>query len=112
VSRILTSSIRRGDIAARYGGDEFCLLLHGAGIEEAMEVAGRIRERVSALYPTSGNATVSISIGVATLADHGDGRGLLASADGALYAAKEGGRDRVVRADTLQEAPPLLTTQL
>ena len=55
---------------------------------------------------------VSISIGVATLSEHRDGSELLASADDAMYAAKEGGRDRVVRADTLQEAPPHLATQL
>ena len=55
---------------------------------------------------------MTISIGVATLAGHHDGNELLASADDAMYAAKEGGRDRVVRADTLQEAPPHLATQL
>ena len=112
VSRILTSSIRRGDVAARYGGDEFCVLLHGADIDKALEVAERIRERVAELYVRRGDAAVTISIGVATLAEHRDGKELLASADGAMYAAKEGGRDRVVRADTLQEAPPHLATQL
>jgi diguanylate cyclase (GGDEF)-like protein len=112
VSRILTSSTRRGDVAARYGGDEFCVLLRGVGIEEALEVAERVRERVAELCVPSGEAGVSISIGVATLSGHRDGRGLLASADDAMYAAKEGGRDRVVRADTLQEAPPQLATQL
>ena len=112
VSRILASSIRRGDVAARYGGDEFCVLLRGAGIDEALEVAERVRERVAELYVTSGEAAVSISIGVATLSEHRDGNELLASADDAMYAAKEGGRDRVVRADTLQEAPPHLATQL
>jgi diguanylate cyclase (GGDEF)-like protein len=112
VSRILTSSIRRGDVAARYGGDEFCVLLRGAGIDEALEVAERVRERVAELYVTSGEAAVSISIGVATLSEYCDGNELLAGADDAMYAAKEGGRDRVVRADTLQEAPPHLATQL
>ena len=106
VSRILTSSIRRGDVAARYGGDEFCVLLRGAGIDEAMEVAERVRERVDQLYVVAGDAGVSISIGVATLSERRDGQELLASADRAMYAAKDGGRDRVVRADTLQEARP------
>ena len=54
VSRILTSSIRRGDVAARYGGDEFCVLLRGADIDEALEVAERVRERVAELYVTPG----------------------------------------------------------
>ena len=112
VSRILTSSIRRGDVAARYGGDEFCLLLRGAGIDKALEVAERVRERVAELYVQAGDAGVSISIGVATLSEHRDGKELLASADDAMYAAKQAGRDRVVRADTLQEAPPHLATLL
>ena len=112
VSRILTSSIRRGDVAARYGGDEFCLLLRGAGIDKALEVAERVRERVAELYVQAGDAGVSISIGVAALSEHRDGKELLASADDAMYAAKQAGRDRVVRADTLQEAPPHLATLL
>jgi diguanylate cyclase len=112
VSRILTSSIRRGDVAARYGGDEFCVLLRGAGIDEAMEVAERIRERVDQLYVAAGDARASISIGVATLSERRDGQELRASADRAMYAAKDSGRDRVIRADTLQEARPRLATQL
>ena len=112
VSRILTSSIRRGDVAARYGGDEFCVLLRGAGIDAAMEVAERVRERVEQLCVVTGDAGVSISIGVATLSECRDGQELLASADRAMYAAKDCGRDRVVRADTLQEARPQLATQL
>jgi diguanylate cyclase (GGDEF)-like protein/putative nucleotidyltransferase with HDIG domain len=112
VSRILTSSIRRGDVAARYGGDEFCVLLRGADIDTALEVAERVRERVAELYVQARDTGVSISIGVATLAEQRDGKKLLASADEAMYAAKQAGRDRVVRADTLREAPPQLATQL
>ncbi len=112
VSRILTSSIRRGDVAARYGGDEFCVLLRGAGIDKALEAAERVRERVSELYVQPGDDGVSVSIGVAALSEHRDGKELLASADEAMYAAKEAGRNRVVRADTLQEAPLHLATLL
>ena len=69
VSRIMTASVRRGDVAARYGGDEFGVLLHGADIEKALEVAERIRERVAELWVGRGDAATTISIGVATLAD-------------------------------------------
>jgi diguanylate cyclase (GGDEF)-like protein len=112
VSRIMSASVRRGDVAARYGGDEFGVLLHGADIETAIEIAERIRERVAELWVGRGDASTTISIGVATLAGHDDAEELLASADRALYAAKDGGRDRVVRADTLEEAPVRLTSQL
>ena len=111
-SHIMTASVRRGDVAARYGGDEFGVLLHGAGIETAMEVAERIRERVAELWVGRGDAATTISIGVATLAGHLDAEELLASADRAMYAAKVSGRERVVRADTLEAAPARLTSQL
>ena len=112
VSRIMSASVRRGDVAARYGGDEFGVLLHGADMEAALEVAERIRERVAELWMGRGDAATTISIGVATLAGHDDSEELLASADRAMYAAKEGGRNRVVRADTLETAPPRLATLL
>ena len=58
----------------------------------------------------TGRAT--ISIGVAVLNGHRDAEDLLEQADKAMYAAKQAGRDRVVRADTLEAAAPRLTTQL
>jgi diguanylate cyclase (GGDEF)-like protein len=88
------------------------VLLHGADMETALEVAERIRERVAELWVGRGDAATTISIGVATLAGHHDAEDLLASADRAMYAAKEGGRDRVVRADSLETAPPRLAPQL
>lgn len=112
VSRIMSASVRRGDVAARYGGDEFGVLLHGADIGKALEVAERIRERVAELGVGRGDDSTTISIGVATLAARQDAEGLLANADRAMYAAKEGGRNRVVRADTLKTAPPRLAAQL
>jgi len=101
VGQVLAASIRRGDVAARYGGDEFAVLLFDADATQALEVAERIHQRVGELrFGPSGEST-SISIGFATLP--GDGAGseeLLASADRAMYAAKERGRDRVVQAGT------------
>jgi diguanylate cyclase (GGDEF)-like protein len=107
VAQVLGGSIRRGDIAARYGGDEFTLLLRGANDEQALEVAERIRQRVGELRVGPGAEHTSISIGFAALGEAGDTKEtLLASADGALYAAKERGRDRVVQAGTPEAEPP------
>jgi diguanylate cyclase (GGDEF)-like protein len=111
VSRILASTVRRGDVAARYGGDEFCVLLLDASLNTAMDVAERIREQVAELW-VGQDAAPSISIGVAVLNGHRDAEDLLEQADKAMYAAKQGGRDRVVRADTLESAKARLTSQL
>ncbi len=111
VSRILASCVRRGDVAARYGGDEFCVLLLGATLGTAMDVAERIRGQVADLRAGQ-DSVATISIGVAVLDGHRDAEDLLEQADKAMYAAKQAGRDRVVRADTLEAAAPRLTTQL
>jgi diguanylate cyclase (GGDEF)-like protein len=111
VSRILAACVRRGDVAARYGGDEFCVLLRDTETAAAMEVAERIREQVAGLWVGQDRAP-TISIGVAVLNGHRDAEDLLEQADKAMYAAKQAGRDRVVRADTLEAASPRLTTQL
>jgi diguanylate cyclase (GGDEF)-like protein len=111
VSRILASCVRRGDVAARYGGDEFCVLLRDTALATAMDVAERIRQQVGDLWVGQDRAA-TISIGVAVLNGHRDAEDLLEQADRAMYAAKQAGRDRVVRADTLEAAAPRLTTQL
>jgi diguanylate cyclase (GGDEF)-like protein len=111
VSRILVSCVRRGDVAARYGGDEFCVLLRDAAMGTAMDVAERIRQQVGELWVGQDRAA-TVSIGVAALNGHRDAEDLLEQADKAMYAAKQAGRDRVVRADTLEAAAPSLTTQL
>ena len=104
--QVLAASIRRGDLAARYGGDEFAVLLFDADAEHALEVAERIRRRIGEFRVGAGNEFASVSIGLATLP--GDGAGseaLLASADRAMYAAKERGRDRVVQAGAAGPEP-------
>jgi diguanylate cyclase (GGDEF)-like protein len=99
VGQVMAASVRRGDVAARYGGDEFAVLLFDADATHALEVAERIRQRVGELRVGAGAEGASVSIGLATLS--GDGAGseaLLAAADRAMYAAKERGRDCVVQA--------------
>lgn len=98
--KVVLANMRRMDVAARYGGDEFVLLLPHAGSDEAARVADRIREEyraASALLLRNGNG-VTMSAGVASLNSqhpaHADQ--LVAMADAALYRAKETGRNCIV----------------
>lgn len=93
---------RTGDIACRYGGEEFTLIMFGASAEDACVRAESIRSALSALTPKLPTRTLSsttASIGVAVFPAHGSAAAdLLSRADAALYAAKRSGRDRVVLA--------------
>ncbi len=93
-------SLRNVDYAARYGGDEFIVLLPETESTRALEVADRLRERMAA--ETAGETDrvpVSLSIGVAAFPEHGETlETIVASADSALYHAKRSGRNRVVLA--------------
>lgn len=89
---------RFGDgLAARFGGEEFAVLLPRSGSQEAVQRAEALREAAEALGPQG--VPVTVSIGLACAADHpgSDLEALLAQADDALYRAKEGGRNRVCR---------------
>lgn len=93
---LMLESIRSIDVAARYGGDEFLIALPAIGAAKAEAVAERLRaalaDRLALPFP------VTLSIGVADLREGmGSLSDLLAAADEALYQAKRGGRDRVVR---------------
>lgn len=98
--KVISANMRRMDVAARYGGDEFILLLPHAGAEEAAGVADRIREefRVASATVLHRELNVTMSIGIGSLA--GDGPigpdQLVARADAAMYQAKKGGRNRIV----------------
>ncbi len=96
---ILRSSVRDGDIAARYGGEEFAIHLRGLGLDEALEVAERIRGRVESAILSLGpglTGRITASLGVAIAPTDGSDRiSLLRAADSALYVAKANGRNRV-----------------
>lgn len=100
---MLRASIRRHDTAGRYGGEEFALLMPGAGKDTAASVAERVRRELEARGITvdGKRVDVTVSAGVATYGQDGeDWDALLTAADSALYAAKEAGRNRVVAAGT------------
>jgi len=100
VAETLTSELRDYDIAARFGGEEFTVLLPETDREGALAIAERIRAGVAtreiSLAPRPGTVQATISIGVATFPDDGTIREeLLDAADTALYRAKLAGRDSV-----------------
>ncbi|GAB7533135.1 diguanylate cyclase [Pseudomonas sp. 3A(2025)] len=112
LSQALRDDIRETDLAGRYGGDEFCLILPGTGLDQAVAMLERLRQRVDkhcdARLP---ELKVSLSIGIAAFDSHfTDASMWLHAADQALYTAKSGGRNRVVgaSADNPREQPPAL----
>jgi diguanylate cyclase (GGDEF)-like protein len=97
VGNALAGTLRASDFAARFGGEEFLVLLPECGREEARQVAEKLRFAIRELDLQSGRVTASF--GVASLPDDAtDAEGLLRKADRALYAAKQAGRDRVAQA--------------
>ena len=97
IADILRKQTRAVDCVARYGGEEFLVVLLETTVATAALVAERIRASVAT--ETFDGGKMTMSIGVAECPAHGDTpESLIASADAALYAAKDGGRDRVVSA--------------
>ncbi|MBC7944739.1 MAG: diguanylate cyclase [Burkholderiales bacterium] len=99
IGELLQSQIRGADIACRFGGEEFVLLLYESPLEAVRRRAERIRCAVRSLQLVHENrplGTLTISLGIAAFPEHGASvETLLVAADRALYAAKHGGRDRV-----------------
>jgi len=100
LAECIQAELRFTDIAARYGGDEFIVLLPDTPGKGAMEVAERIRSRVSDSPLELGGQRLlsSVSIGIACYPEDGATLDALAAhADGALYSAKQDGRNRSVK---------------
>ena len=103
-ARLLREEIRAGDTLARFGGEEFVLLLPHTDIDMARQIAERCRARLKSAR-IAGSAgeiiPISASFGVSWVDDNGrcNDTTLIADADAALYRAKENGRDRVEVAD-------------
>ena len=104
LSMVWQSLIRRSDLLARFGGDEFGLVLPGTTLTQATMVAEKLRAATAQFRLSrdgdgaSPPISVTVSLGVTTADDTQgmDGALLLSAADGALYAAKAGGRNRVI----------------
>ena len=103
LGNLLLKHVRGEDIASRYGGDEFILIMSDASREVTVERAERLCEHVRHIHTQYEGQTldaVSLSVGVAIFPEHGSTSDvLLKSADDALYRAKREGRGRVVVAD-------------
>lgn len=99
ISTFLKGSIRASDVACRYGGDEFCLILPDCSLEEGMKRANVLRTGIEAMHfeaCTDGIDPVTMSFGVAALPGDGVTReALLGAADSALYSSKRAGRNKV-----------------
>jgi len=100
VAQAIAGAVREGDVPARFGGEEFVVLLRNPGPRVAAEVGERVRRAVSDLdLRRLGVAKVSVSVGVAVADDpETDLDEVIDDADRALYRAKRDGRDRVVAA--------------
>ena len=110
VAAVLRQRLRRGDFAARYGGDEFVVLLHDTTQAAAALVAEDLRQRVSAAATPR---PVTISIGAAEAAPGAaDWAELVEVADAAMYLAKKNGRNRVGTSTDLAAPPDPATHRL
>ena len=101
VGGVLAAAIRLGeDVATRFGGEEFAILLVNTGINAALKIAERMRAGVESLAmrndgAPSGILTISIGVSTISLGESFDQKDFIARADNALYAAKKSGRNRV-----------------
>jgi diguanylate cyclase (GGDEF)-like protein len=107
VAHLIEQSVRNVDVAGRYGGEEFVVLLVETGREAALAVAERIRERIGDTGFSANGAPLTVSIGVAGFPEDAERREqLLDKADAAMYLAKRRGRDQVAEYGDQDEVEP------
>lgn len=108
---VLREHLRKSDISCRYGGDEFVLILPDSSIADTQERVEQIRVFLKGIqrihYGEKMQDMITLSAGIACMPDHGTTEvELLRAADGAMYAAKKGGRDRIVVYSKDHSLPP------
>lgn len=112
VSEVIRDISRKGDVVARYGGDELAVLLPETPIEDAMIIAERIRQRTGhedIRLEDDSRMNLTLSIGAATISNEViSGEQLVDTADRAMYLAKTGGRNRVCRNDNQGRMPKVM----
>ncbi|PCK09885.1 MAG: GGDEF domain-containing protein [Alteromonadaceae bacterium] len=100
ISTEMLRCVREGEVLARTGGDEFCLILPGCAAQDAIKTARRIRDAVSKSktgFTDGANISITASIGIANAEnlDAKDEQELLKLADQKMYEAKDAGRDQI-----------------
>lgn len=103
VAKLLVEQVRQLDFVARYGGEEFVVLMPGADRSQAVAAAERIRRAIENAPWKHRSVTASFGAATRSLA-MADGAALVAEADQALYASKQGGRNRVTHSLMLQRS--------
>lgn len=97
LGELLLDNVRKGDIVARMGGEEFAILLVRAEAEEAEKFAERIRRKIKGMQVGSRKIKHTVSLGVTEFKSDNDIDELMERADKALYRAKNSGKDTVVK---------------
>ncbi|HEX9744257.1 MAG TPA: sensor domain-containing diguanylate cyclase [bacterium] len=107
VARTIRRNLRDSDIACRYGGEELVAILPDTPLEGGFAAAEKIRKSIESLiFPVDGkNVRITMSIGVSEYPRNArDKQSLIETADGALYIAKEGGRNQTIMSETDPDA--------
>lgn len=103
MGQIIKANIKQGDLAFRYGGDEFVMLLKNTTISQSYAIAEKIRSQVEAtkfMERENLNVKLTVSIGIANCPEHAvSKRDIIDAADGAMYAVKRSSRNNVYTAE-------------
>jgi len=111
LGRYVSSMIRQGDIACRYGGEEFLIIMSNVRLEELKQRAEALCQGVEVLSTKYGEIElrVTISIGVAVYPQHAKSlQEIIQFADAAMYAAKRAGRNQTYGWDSIKETDSLI----
>ncbi|MCB2049438.1 MAG: diguanylate cyclase [Novosphingobium sp.] len=98
VAEAAMTCVRAGDLVGRIGGEEFAIVLPGAGVAQSYAVCERVREKIDSLLirlEDGTKITITVSVGLARRFDGDSVETIIERADAALYRAKHGGRDQV-----------------